>query len=147
MGNWIFIVWVVCVNVNGLCYQKSVNGLHRPSEAMLMFRVILLLRALLMWIACTVTWEHGNVPIWVAADGLVWVCGPTEARICVCGLFCYQTQCGNPWSMLLLIVKSMEATCTVILLMAHTQLREGYMEGFCDNLYSHPNSHSRKGSN
>lgn len=62
---------------------------------------------------------------------LVWVCVPTAARSHVHGLSCFWKPSGGSWSMLLLTVKSKEATFQGYQCL-QAQLRGRDIESFCD---------------
>lgn len=39
--------------------------------------------AMQMVVACTATWDNGDIPDLAAAEDHVWVCVPTVARVCI----------------------------------------------------------------
>lgn len=133
-------------DIHGLCCRM------KPSWWQL---VVLLPGFILVWMACSVPWDHSDVlglchqewwrcPRTVKQQKTVCIqlctcwnpCHSADIwnRVDVCDLCCLQKPCISPWSKFLMTVKCKETTFAKVLMTIESQLRKRTREGFCDNL-------------
>ena len=52
--------------------------------------------AMSVWVTFTTAWGHGDIQMQAAAEGHVWICGPTASKVCVEVLdLCYYQRPGE----------------------------------------------------